>query len=486
MSHQALARARLGRILADTWRVEGVLGVGGMAAVYRGLHLRNGLGVAIKVLHPEFAANEEFRRRFLREGYVANRIEHPAVVKVLDDGVDGEDVFLIMELLTGQSLKEAWSTAQRRLPLERVVPIANALLEVLAKAHEAGVIHRDIKPDNVFLCDDGAVRVLDFGVARLREQGESEQVTVTGAMMGTPAFMAPEQALARWNEVDGRSDLFSVGATMWTLLTGRLVHAASTVPELLVAAATRAAPGILTVIPDLAPPIAEVIDRSLSFDKQARFESAGAMREALNRAWRARRASKTVKMEHPELLAPPSAPLEQPTPTVALDSTPAPESWGLLPTQHGLTASARARSKPPPSRTSWWRVTLVAASVAMGGAGTWFLWSGRSAESADPPPASPIRPAALGAATDTETEVAEPSEARTEEPTISPVDGQAEPAATTTPTPAGPVTSPPHGLATGKSAAPPAGPPKPAPPAKTSPSGKAECTPDFERGLVCL
>ncbi len=237
------SHARIGVVLRDKWRLDALLGVGGMAAVYAATHTNNGRRGAIKLLHPELAVNTEVRSRFLREGYAANKVEHPGTVAVLDDDVteDGA-VYLVMELLEGETL-EARRDVTGVLEPAFVLPIIDKILDVLVAAHPKGIIHRDLKPDNIFLGSDGAVKVLDFGIARVREaSGTGRQTMANAGPMGTPAFMPPEQARGRWSEVGPRSDLWSLGATMFTLFTGRLVHEAETVNELLLAAMTKTAP----------------------------------------------------------------------------------------------------------------------------------------------------------------------------------------------------------------------------------------------------
>src|SRR5580658_675100 len=213
------ARARVGSAINPKYRLERLIGSGGMAAVYLGSH-RNGNRVAIKVLHPHVAIDAELRDRFLREGYVANKVDHRGAVRVLDDDTaeDGT-VFLVMELLEGETLDARFERSGRRLGAREVCEFAHQLLDVLAAAHSKGVVHRDIKPENLFLTSEGVVKVLDFGIARLREAGGAHAATQTGRMIGTPAFMPPEQALGRSKEIDGQTDLWAVGATMFTLVS---------------------------------------------------------------------------------------------------------------------------------------------------------------------------------------------------------------------------------------------------------------------------
>src|SRR5579883_2958914 len=246
---QALrARARVGVVLHDKWKLDGLLGVGGMAAVYSATH-RNGKRVAVKMLHAEFSQNEEVRKRFLQEGYAANTIAHDGAVSVLDDDVtDDGAAFLVMELLEGETLEQRWERSGQRLPVREVLEEAHQLLDVLAAAHAKNVVHRDIKPENLFLTKAGVLKVLDFGIAKVFEQRAARPTaTRAGMVMGTPAFMAPEQARARWDEVDARTDLWAVGATMFTLVSGHYVHDAPSANEQLIASATTPARGLASV-----------------------------------------------------------------------------------------------------------------------------------------------------------------------------------------------------------------------------------------------
>ena len=164
------AKERIGKVLKGKYRLDRVLGVGGMASVYAATHLRNASRVAVKVLHKEMAADENVRARFLREGYAANSVEHTGTVRILDDdtGEDGS-VFLVMELLEGETLDQRWERSGHRLNAREVARLLYKLLDVLAAAHAKGIVHRDIKPENLFLTREGLMKVLDFGVARIVE-----------------------------------------------------------------------------------------------------------------------------------------------------------------------------------------------------------------------------------------------------------------------------------------------------------------------------
>jgi serine/threonine-protein kinase len=279
-SSQQRAQRRVGAVLRGKYTLERVLGVGGMAVVYLGVH-RNGSRVAVKVLHPELSVDDDLRARFVREGYVANSIGHDGAVRVIDDDVaeDGA-AFLVMELLLGETLERRRTRRGGRLPAAEVLALAHQLLDVLAAAHAQGVVHRDVKPENLFLTRVGALKVLDFGIARFRDASDPTG-TITGARLGTPAFMPPEQALGRTQEIDARADVWAVGATMFTLLSGHLVHEAPSAAELVVRTATQPARSLAKVAPGVPPAVVALVDRALAFARADRWQSARDMAEAV-------------------------------------------------------------------------------------------------------------------------------------------------------------------------------------------------------------
>ncbi|HEY1954524.1 MAG TPA: serine/threonine-protein kinase [Polyangiaceae bacterium] len=278
------ARARIGQTLGGKWRLDELLGVGGMAAVYAATHKNNLKSVAVKVLHVELQRNEAVRTRFLREGYVANKVGHPGAVAAIDDGVDEEGaVYLVMERLSGQSLAQRVDSQGGKLGVREVLVVAEGILDVLAAAHAQNVVHRDLKPDNVFLTGDGGVKVLDFGVARVLEN-TGDAKTRTGVVMGTPEYMPPEQARGRSEHIDGRTDLWALGAMMFRLVTGRYVHVAETQNEVLLLAMTEPAKKIADVMPSIQPKVAEVIDRALAYEPLDRWKDAESMRAAVKSA----------------------------------------------------------------------------------------------------------------------------------------------------------------------------------------------------------
>jgi serine/threonine protein kinase len=274
-----VADALVGRLLCGKWRIDRLLSSGGTSSVFSASH-RNGRRAAIKVLRPELAADLRMKRRFLREGYLANRVGHAGAVSVLDDDTtDDGIVFLVMELLEGTNL-ERLCGEELRDP-EEVAFMVDGLLDILGAAHASGIIHRDVKPSNVFLTTKGDIRLLDFGIARLREASSALSHTQNGAVLGTPGFMAPEQARGRWSELDARTDIWAVGATMFRLLTGRFVHDATTRQESMIAAATVPARPLRDTRADLPDSLAGLVDRALRFEVGERWPDAKEMQRAL-------------------------------------------------------------------------------------------------------------------------------------------------------------------------------------------------------------
>jgi serine/threonine-protein kinase len=353
------AEARIGSLIRDKWRLDQVLGVGGMASVYAATH-RNKKRAAVKMLHAEYSTDPVVRERFLREGYLANSVGHRGVVTVDDDDVTEDGAaFIVMELLDGETLEQRWRRKEHRLPLEEVLAVADQVLDALAAAHEKGVVHRDLKPENLFLTRDGVVKLLDFGVGRLKELDGAPTRTLSGATMGTPAFMAPEQARGRWDEVDGQTDLWGLGATLFTLLSGDYVHEGQTVNETLALAVTQPARSIKTLRADLPDSAAAIIDRALSYAKADRFADARAMQAEVRLVYAAL-SGQDVSLAAP--LSVPEAPLVGAGPIS--DATAARQQ---LTTARGVVASG----VPGPLRAAW--ASLARKPVALAGAGACVL-----------------------------------------------------------------------------------------------------------------
>jgi eukaryotic-like serine/threonine-protein kinase len=345
----ARAQARVGTLLNGKWRLDKLIGVGGMAAVYAATH-RNAKRVAIKILHPEISVDDNARQRFLREGYAANQVGHRGAVSADDDGITEDGVaFLVMELLDGETIEERSVRLGGTLKPREVLALMNQALATLEAAHEKGIVHRDLKPENLFLTHEGVVKVLDFGIARMADQA-AKSPSQTQGIMGTPSFMAPEQARGRWEEVDQRTDLWAIGATMFTLFSGRFVHRAETANEALVAAVTQRAPSLATVVANAHPAVIALVDKALTYERELRFQNATEFRAALQAADAAIAG-------------------DEASPSLRIPKTNAPQvtqSGELGLTTEGVAASVRgAQTNPTVLATQRAKAPIALASVAV-------------------------------------------------------------------------------------------------------------------------
>lgn len=279
----------LGQTIDGKYRVVRHIGAGGMGTVYEGENVLIGRRVAIKLLHAEVASMPEFVERFEREAKAAVRIGSPHVCDVLDLGhLPNGDRFIVMEYLEGSSLEDRVESRGRLTPQE-LAPIAFEILEGLGTMHAAGVVHRDLKPANIFLQKTRGgrgetVKILDFGVAKVSPQGaELGSMTQTGAMMGTPLYMSPEQARGA-RDVDGRSDIYSASVIFYRALTGQLPYVAENLNELLFKIVLEEPMPIRDLVPDVDEAFAEIVHRGLSRDLDKRFIGARVYQEAIA-AW---------------------------------------------------------------------------------------------------------------------------------------------------------------------------------------------------------
>jgi hypothetical protein len=273
-----------GVVLNNSWVVEHHLRSGGMGAVYRGHHVRTGKPCAIKIVLAEGGMSEQAIRRFSREAQAASALGHPGIVAVRDfDVAEDGTHYLVMELLLGETLEDRLAR-DGSLPWPEALQIGREVGVALAAAHEAGILHRDLKPGNVFLTDDPTrsqrAVLLDFGLARPLEEGAVSRITTTGMVLGTPAYMSPEQA--RGEELDVRSDVHALGAILHEMVTGEppfMDQSLAAVYAKLLMAEAPAASEVARV--ELPPELDALLKRALAKSRDDRFVSVGEMMEQM-------------------------------------------------------------------------------------------------------------------------------------------------------------------------------------------------------------
>ncbi|RMG18493.1 MAG: serine/threonine protein kinase, partial [Deltaproteobacteria bacterium] len=280
----------IGRVIDDRYRIQMKLGEGGMGAVYRVEHIRMGKVCALKLMRPDLAGRSDFKRmrdRFRQEARIVSRLVHPNTIQVFDFGETEEgELYLAMEYLKGVPLSQALRDAGGRMPEARVARIASQILRSLAEAHEAGIVHRDIKPQNIMLMDlrdrRDFVKVLDFGIAKLvRERAPGEAATGVGEIVGTPNYLSPEQA--QGHPPGPRSDLYSLGAMIFEMLTGRAPYVADTPLGVVTAHITAPVPKVRDVAGvEVSEGMQAILERALAKDPEDRYLDADAMRAEID------------------------------------------------------------------------------------------------------------------------------------------------------------------------------------------------------------
>ena len=378
----------IGRTVGN-YVISAKVGQGGMGVVYRAEHPQISRAVAIKVLHPGADRNPELVHRFFNEARAATQIRNEHVVEVLDFGELAPEhmPYLVMEWLDGQSLGSLL-LAETKLPVARASHVLRGIVRALKAAHAKGVVHRDLKPDNVFLVprdgDSELVKVLDFGIAKLMAAGSSPHYqTQTGAIIGTPAYMSPEQCRGA-KEIDARTDIYSLGVIGYQMLTGCLPFGAGAVGELLFKQLTERPPALATLEPSLPAPLCAIIAQALEKEAEAR-PSLAQLSAVLERT--------TTSGPRPE--AGPTAtalPAAGGTLLAPSAASPSPSSTTL--------AGAAATVELPPRAGGSRRATLIAASVlaAAAGAAAIVALARTAREPAAIPTASPGVPVPAAAA----------------------------------------------------------------------------------------
>src|SRR5256885_10294397 len=254
------------------------LGQGGMSVVYKGLDTALDREVAVKVLHPHLAGKEESRKRLAREAKAVARLHHPNILEVYDfAAAEAQDAFIVTEYIRGKTLRQFLSD-ETLAPPEIAVMVVHEIAAALAHAHELGVIHRDLKPENVMLRDDGVLKLMDFGIAKILDR--DEKMTMTGALVGSPAHMAPE--IIEGEEAGAEADVFSLGTMLYLFCTGRLPFSAANTTATLRKILEGAFDDPRQIVATVSDELAEIISTCLMRQPNDRYPSAVKLREVLS------------------------------------------------------------------------------------------------------------------------------------------------------------------------------------------------------------
>lgn len=265
----------IGQVLGNRYRIEERIGGGGMSVVFRATDLQLGRDVAVKVMRNHLAADEDFVRRFWREAQNAAALSHPNLVKIYDVGRDGENCFIVMELITGRTLKQMIQE-QGPLPIDHAVKIAVQILDALGHAHEQKIIHRDVKPHNVLIARDGTVRVTDFGIARATT---TDTVTHTGSILGSAHYFSPEQA--NGYPANEKSDLYSMGVVLYEMVTGRVPFQGESPITVAIKHIREVVTPASALNQEVPAELDQIIGQALAKEPEERFADAAEMRAAL-------------------------------------------------------------------------------------------------------------------------------------------------------------------------------------------------------------
>jgi serine/threonine protein kinase len=361
---------RIGVVLSDRYRIVRKIGQGGLGSVYEAEHLLIKRRLAVKILHAQYAADPEIVARFHREAQAASAIGHPHIVEITDMGVLDEGApYMVLEYLDGRDWRADLET-QGAQPLGKTARILTQICDALSAAHAKGIIHRDLKPENIFLIPRGEdpdfVKVLDFGVSKFADSGEHKSLTQSGATLGTPYYMSPEQCRGR-KDIDHRADIYALGVVLFRALTNHYPFDADSLPLLLLRISSDTPPPLSAYRSDLPEEVQSILDAMLAKEREERFDSCAALKTALSR-FRAIDAA-------PALLADPPVPAE----------------WKPAPAEPRPLAVSAVRNVRPSRKPFLAGLLLLLLAIA-GGLSALLLWP-RAEEHVPVPERTPVEPA---------------------------------------------------------------------------------------------
>ncbi len=266
----------IGRRLDGRYLIQSLVGVGGMANVYRGVDEKNGNAIAVKVLKEEFLDNEELVRRFKNESKAISILDHPNIVKVYDVSVTDRLQYIVMEYVDGITLKEYLKQRGGALTWKETVHFATQVLRALQHAHSKGIIHRDVKPQNIMLLADGSIKMMDFGIARF---SRAQSQTVSDKAIGSVHYISPEQA--KGDRTDARTDIYSVGVMLYEMLSGRLPFDGDGAVSIAIMQISDKAKPLAQVAPNVPQGLCQITEKAMEKDPDKRYQSAKEMLEAI-------------------------------------------------------------------------------------------------------------------------------------------------------------------------------------------------------------
>lgn len=266
----------IGRKLDGRYLIESLLGVGGMANVYKGRDVRTGNAIAVKVLKEEFLDNEELVRRFKNESKAISILDHPNIVKVYDVSVTDQLQYIVMEYIDGITLKEYLKQRGGALTWKEVIHFATQVLGALEHAHSKGIVHRDVKPQNIMLQADGSIKMMDFGIARF---SRAQSQTVSDKAIGSVHYISPEQA--KGDHTDGRTDIYSVGVMMYEMLSGHLPFDGSGTVSIAIMQISEKPKPLAQVAPNVPEGLRQITEKAMEKDPDDRYQSAAEMLQAI-------------------------------------------------------------------------------------------------------------------------------------------------------------------------------------------------------------